>query len=80
MLNHKFCYALMQAVSLSELSDALLKRAKRRAKMEGRTRDEPISGGAPYALSDRSVGDPKAQDPLARRTWAEICDGIYGGR
>lgn len=83
---------LLSVKTTVDVSDALLKRAKRRAKLQGRTLralieeglrrvlDEPNDRSAPYVLPDRSVGDPKAEDPLARRTWAEIRDDIYGGR
>jgi hypothetical protein len=73
-----------------DVSDVLLKRAKRRARREGRTLralveeglrrvlDDPAPPSAAYVLPDCSVGDPDAEDPLAGRTWAELRDAIYG--
>lgn len=89
---HTIWVILLAVKTTIDVSDLLLRRAKKRAKMQGRTLralveeglrrvlDEPAVPGASYVLPDRSVGDPNGDDPLTRRTWAEIRDEIYGGR
>jgi hypothetical protein len=74
-----------------EIQSALLERAKRHARRLGkplraliedglrRVLDEPQET-VRYRLPDRSVGDPKAQDPLEALTWQDLRDEIYGGR
>jgi hypothetical protein len=74
-----------------DIPDALLERAKRHARKSGRPLRAVVEDGlrrvldapAPPAggeLPDRSVGDPRAKNPLASYSWAELRDEIYGGR
>ncbi len=37
-------------------------------------------GREKYELPDRSVGNPRAANPLESMSWPEIRDEIYGGR
>ena len=74
-----------------EISDALLSRAKRHAKKTGKPLrliveegirrvldSEPARTG--YRLPDRSVGNPRAKNPLEAFTWQDLRDEIYGGQ
>ena len=74
-----------------DISDALLERARRHAKRTHKTVRALIEEGLrrvlgeaesapPYRLPDRSVGDPRSQDPLERLSWTDLRDEIYGGR
>jgi hypothetical protein len=76
-----------------EIDDRLLARAQKKARREGRTMrslieeglrltlDAGVSDAArKYVLPDRSVGDPRAGNPLESMSWPEIRDEIYGGR
>ena len=66
----------------------LLARAKRHAKEMGQPLRAVVEDGlrrvldAPsrrrYALPDLRVGDPGADDPLARCSWPELRELIYG--
>jgi Arc/MetJ family transcription regulator len=73
-----------------EISDALLTRAKRYAKKNGKSLRviveegirrvldaEPARSG--YKLPDRSVGNPRTKNPLEALTWQDLRDEIYGG-
>ncbi|MGD9904968.1 MAG: DUF2191 domain-containing protein [Vicinamibacterales bacterium] len=74
-----------------DIADALLDRARRHARKTGRplravvedglrrVLDAPVAATA-YELPDRSVGDPRAKNPLASYSWPELRDEIYGGR
>jgi len=74
-----------------QIADALLERAKRHAKRSGRSlralieeglqqvlASEPTAG--PYRLPDRSVGNPKGENPLESLSWETLRGEIYGGR
>lgn len=74
-----------------DLSDELLKRAKKQARKQGKPLRALVEEGlrlalqeAPvkkrYVLPDRSVGNPKAQSPLDALSWQDLRDEIYGGR
>jgi hypothetical protein len=74
-----------------EISDALLARAKRHARAVGRPLRAVIEDGLrqvleaaaarpSYRLPDRSVGNPRAADPLEAWSWPDLRDEIYGGR
>jgi hypothetical protein len=76
-----------------EVDDRLLARARRRARMEGRSLRSLIEEGLhrcleardrtereEYRLPDRSVGDPGDPNPLESMSWAEVRDEVYGGR
>lgn len=74
-----------------EISDALLIRAKRRARRLGRPLRALIEDGlrlvleaeperVEYRLPDLSVGSPQGPNPLESFSWPELRDEIYGGR
>ena len=74
-----------------DLSDELLKRAKRQARNLGKPLRALVEEGLRLALKegaqerrftlpDRSVGDPRAQSPLDAMSWQDLRDEIYGGR
>lgn len=74
-----------------DLSDELLKRAKRFAKTTGRPLRAVVEEGlrlvlregakpTAYRLPDRSVGKPGDPNPLETMTWQDLRDEIYGGR
>ncbi len=72
-----------------DIQDALLERAKRHARKvrrplraiveEGlrRVLSEPRAADA-FRLSDASVGDPDATDPLEALSWQDLREEIYG--
>ena len=73
------------------IADDLLARAKRHAKRSGRPLRALIEeglqqvlaskpAGGTYPLPDRSVGDPKGEDPLESLSWEALRGEIYGGR
>lgn len=73
------------------ISDELLSRAKQYGRRTGRPLRALIEEGlrmvldeerakSSYRLPDRSVGDPKADNPLHELTWEELRSEIYGGR
>ena len=72
-----------------DIHDELMARAKRHAKRTGRPFRAVVedglrlvlsesSGGEPYKLPDRSVGDPNATDPLETLSWQDLREEIYG--
>jgi hypothetical protein len=72
-----------------DIQDALLERAKRYAKRCGRPLRAIVEQGlrqvlserevnSAYELSDASVGDPRAADPLEARSWQDLRGEIYG--
>lgn len=76
-----------------EINDQLLARAQKKARREGRSMRSLIEEGLrlsldadrgggreKYELPDRSVGNPRAANPLESMSWPEIRDEIYGGR
>ncbi|HEX2690366.1 MAG TPA: hypothetical protein VHN14_27315 [Kofleriaceae bacterium] len=74
-----------------EISDALLARAKRHARVVGRPLRSLIEDGLRYVLEaeptrkkyqlpDLSVGDPRGPNPLETLSWQDLRDEIYGGR
>lgn len=74
-----------------DIQDELLKRAKRQARKQGKPLRALVEEGlrlalqegrsAPrFVLPDRSVGDPKAENPLESLSWQDLRDEIYGGR
>lgn len=74
-----------------DLSDELLRRAKRQARKMGKPLRALVEEGLrlalqqappakPFLLPDRSVGDPKAENPLEGLSWQDLRDEIYGGR
>ena len=74
-----------------EISDALLTRAKRHARMVGRPLRALIEDGlrhvleaeparSKYDLPDLSVGNPGGPNPLEALSWQDLRDEIYGGR
>jgi hypothetical protein len=76
-----------------EINDQLFVRAQKKARREGRSMRSLVeeglrlaleaadaAGGRKYRLPDRSVGDPRAANPLESKSWPEIRDEIYGGR
>lgn len=74
-----------------DLSDELLKRAKQQARKTGRPLRALVEEGlrlalaqvprrARFVLPDRSVGDPKADNPLEALSWQDLRAEIYGGR
>ena len=74
-----------------DLSNELLKRAKRQAKKLGkplralveeglRLALQESAGPKRYVLPDRRVGNPKAESPLDALSWQDLRDEIYGGR
>lgn len=74
-----------------DIQDELLKRAKRQARKLGKPLRALVEEGLRLALQegrsptrfvlpDRSVGDPKAENPLEALSWQDLRDEIYGGR
>jgi len=75
-----------------DLSDELLKRAKRQARKTGQPLRALVEEGLRLALRaqepqpprfvlpDRSVGDRRAQNPLDAFSWQDLRSEIYGGR
>jgi hypothetical protein len=74
-----------------DLSDELLKRAKRLARRTGRPLRAVVEEGLrlalsesdspkPYVLPDLSVGRAGDPNPLASMSWQDLRDEIYGGR
>jgi hypothetical protein len=74
-----------------EIQAALLERARRHAKKQGKPLRAIIEEGlrrvleaeaAPtaYRLPDRSVGEPGAANPLELLSWQDLRDEIYGDR
>lgn len=75
-----------------DIADELLERAKRHARRTGRPLRAVVEEGlrlalessrqAPtkFALPDRSVGRPGADNPLEKLSWQDLRDQIYGGR
>lgn len=71
-----------------DIQDALLKRAKRHAKLAHRPLRAIVEEGLrlvlvesvprAYKLPDASVGDPDAPDPLEALSWQDLRDQIYG--
>ena len=72
-----------------DIQDELLARAKRYAKRTGRPLRAIVEDGlrrllsepahpTSYKLSDCSVGDPDAVDPLEALTWQDLREEIYG--
>ena len=73
-----------------EISDALLKRARKHAQRRGLTLRALAEEGlrrvlasdqqqARYQLPDRSVGVPGAPNPLESLCWRHLRDEIYAG-
>lgn len=74
-----------------EISDALLARAKRHARREGKPLRAVVEEGlravldrervrSRYKLPDRSVGRAGGPNPLEAMSWQDLRDAIYGGR
>jgi hypothetical protein len=74
-----------------EISDALLARAKRHARKQGKPLRAVIEEGlrrvleaeaepARYRLPDRSVGRAGGVNPLEALSWQDLREEIYGGR
>ena len=74
-----------------EIQDELFRRAKRYAKRTGRPLRAVVEEGLRnvlsdtprskrYELSDYSVGDPSATDPLDAWSWQDLRDEIYAER
>lgn len=74
-----------------DLSDELLRRAKRHARRMGkplralveeglRLALKETPPGPRYVLPDCSVGDPRGENPLEALSWQDLRDEIYGGR
>ena len=72
-----------------DIQDALLLRAKRLSKRTGRPLRALVEDGlrhvltsnertVRYELSDLSVGEPGAPNPLEAMSWQDIRDEIYG--
>ncbi len=72
-----------------DIHDELLARAKRRARVQGRSLRALVEDGlrlvlAPprtrrsYSMPDLREGDPQAPDPLERYSWPELRELIYG--
>ncbi len=72
-----------------DIQDELMARAKRHAKRTGRPLRAVVEEGLRQVLSnstpnprykvpDRSVGNPKAEDPLETLTWQDLREEIYG--
>ena len=72
-----------------EIQDALLVRAKRHAKRNGRPLRAMVEEGlrlvlsrsvthSRYRLPDLSVGDPESPDPLEAYSWQDLREMIYG--
>ena len=74
-----------------EIHDALLDRARQRARDTGQPLRAIIEDGLrellakplpkkKYKMRDLSYGDPNGPNPLAKFSWEEIRDIIYEGR
>ncbi len=74
-----------------EISDALLDRARRRAREVGKPMRALIEEGLrlvlaeessrpAFRLEDRSIGDPDAPNPLETFSWQDLRDEIYERR
>jgi hypothetical protein len=74
-----------------EVADDLLERARQHARRTGRPVRALIEEGlrlvlraeretVGYHLPDRSVGTPRAHNPLESFSWQDLRDEIYGGR
>ncbi|WP_446830837.1 type II toxin-antitoxin system VapB family antitoxin [Candidatus Foliamicus sp.] len=72
-----------------DIHDELLARAKRRARVQGRSLRALVEDGLrlvlgaprprrPYSMPDLREGDPLASDPLERYSWPELRELIYG--
>ena len=72
-----------------DIYDELLARAKRLARVQGRSLSALVEDGLrlvlappqarrPYSMSDLRKGDPQAADPLERYSWPELRELIYG--
>ena len=72
-----------------DIQDALLTRAKRHARRNGRPLRAVVEEGlrlvlstsatrSRYRLPDMSVGDPAGPDPLETYTWQDLREMIYG--
>ena len=72
-----------------EIQDALLVRATRHAKRNGRPLRAMVEEGlrlvlsrsvthSRYRLPDLSVGDPESPDPLEAYSWQDLREMIYG--
>lgn len=74
-----------------DIADALLTRAKRHARRVGKPlraiveegirrvvdEEQPAVG---YRVPDRSVGNPRGENPLEALSWEDLRDQVYGGR
>ena len=71
-----------------EIQDALLMRAEEHARRTGQSLSSVVEEGlghvlgdvtpaAPYVLTDMSVGDADAPDPLEAYSWVRLRDTIY---
>lgn len=74
-----------------EIPDALFARAKREAARTGRPLRELVEDGLRlvldrqppgrrFVLPDRSVGNPKGENPLEALSWQDLRNEIYGNR
>lgn len=74
-----------------EISDALLARAKRQARLAGKPLRALIEEGLRrvlqdpskperFKLGDRSIGKAGGINPLESLSWQDLRDEIYGGR
>lgn len=74
-----------------EISDPLLRQARRHAQRTGRSLRALVEEGLrltlraeqqrpSYQLPDRSVGKEGAANPLESLSWQDLRDEIYGGR
>ena len=74
-----------------DVSDALLERAKSYSRKTGRPLRAVVEEGlrrvleeprtvSQYRLPDRSVGSPRATNPLEGMSWQDLRAEIYGGR
>ena len=72
-----------------EIQDALLVRARRHARRNGRPLRAVVEEGrrlvlstsatrSPYRLPDMSIGDPEGPDPLEAYSWRDLREMIYG--
>lgn len=72
-----------------DIHDELLVRAKRRAKVQGRSLRSLVEDGLrlvlsprghrrAYTMPDLREGDPQGPDPLERYSWPELRELIYG--
>ncbi len=74
-----------------DIADDLLERARVHARRTGQPVRALVEEGLrlaldqappprPYRLSDLSVGNPEAKNPLETMSWQDLRDEIYGGR